>query len=82
MECKKSYLFGYIESSRTIRMLPIAAERFPQKRVIRFFQALRFLVETGQIPLNDAFHACKCIIFRYCSVNAKYKAYTCLIVHI
>ena len=37
-------------------MLPVASECFAQDGVVRFLEALRLLVESGEVPLHDGLH--------------------------
>ena len=37
-------------------MLPVAAERLPQYRVVGLLEALGLLVEAGQVPLDHLLH--------------------------
>lgn len=38
-------------------MLPVAAERFPNDRIVRLLEALGLFVESGEIPLHNGAHA-------------------------
>ena len=69
--CFSTNLFRNVESFCPIWMFPVAAVSLTEDRIVRFFEAFRFFVESGQIPFHDGFHPVKRFILFDSSVDTK-----------
>ena len=73
--CFSTNLFRNVESFCSVWMFPVAAVSLTENRIVRFFEAFRFFVESGQVPLHNGFHPVKRFILFDSSVEKKWQLY-------